>query len=141
MIYGSTAQSGAADLMARMSNCVESVASWMFAQIWWAPLIQAEWTSCLGTTIIREYRAVYQDLLLPGQLLERLHTQPEQFCSSRKVTVCPPCRRQASSAASASRICFRHHASTVALARDARSHQVQTVHTRVQVTHNNNRIL
>ena len=28
-IYGSTAQSGAADLMARMSNCVESVASWM----------------------------------------------------------------------------------------------------------------
>ena len=28
-LYGSTAQSGAADLMARMSNCVESVASWM----------------------------------------------------------------------------------------------------------------
>ena len=28
-IHGSTAQSGAADLMARMSNCVESVASWM----------------------------------------------------------------------------------------------------------------
>ena len=28
-IYGSTAQNGAADLMARMSNCVESVASWM----------------------------------------------------------------------------------------------------------------
>ena len=27
--YGSTVQSGAADLMARMSNCVESVASWM----------------------------------------------------------------------------------------------------------------
>ena len=52
---------------------------------------------------------------------------------ARKVTVCPPCRRQASSAASASRICFRHHASTVALARDARSHQVQTVHARVQV--------
>ena len=28
-IYGSTAQSGAADLMVRMSNCVDSVASWM----------------------------------------------------------------------------------------------------------------
>ena len=51
----------------------------------------------------------------------------------RKVTVCPPCRRQASSAASASRICFRHHASTIALAWDARSHQVQTVHARVQM--------
>ena len=30
-------------------------------------------------------------------------------------------------------ICFRHHASTVALARDAKSHQVQTVHARVQM--------
>ena len=34
---------------------------------------------------------------------------------ARKVTVCLPCRRQASSAAPASRICFRHHASTVAM--------------------------
>ena len=42
-------------------------------------------------------------------------------------------RAAARLAASASRICFRHHASTAALARDARSHQVQTVHARVQM--------
>ena len=68
----------------------------------------------------------------PSRLLQRTPRCRSEV-PARKVTVCPPCRRQASSAASASRICFRHHASTVALARDARSHQVQTVHARVQM--------
>ena len=63
----------------------------------------------------------------PSRLLQRTPRCRSEVLA-RKVTVCPPCRRQASSAASASRICFRHHASTVALARDARSRQVQTVH-------------
>ena len=52
-----------------------------------------------------------------------------------KVTVCPPCRARLVLQLPHRASVFRHHASTVALARDARSHQVQTVHARVQCLH------
>ena len=147
-IYGSTAQSGAADLMARMSNCVESVASWMSSNrlrlnpsktelIWLGTSRRLQ--HCAGLTMsvcgadIRPVECVRScTLACPGphphtsRLLQRTPRCRSEV-PAWKVTMYPPCRRQASSAASASRICFRHHASTVALARDARLHQVQTV--------------
>ena len=52
---------------------------------------------------------------------------------AREVTVCPSRRRQTYSAAPISCICFCHHATAAALARDAGSRQVQTVYAGIQM--------